>query len=298
MLGAILISTILLADPIFGLTTFGSIFGLSGSNADEANYTLPEPGVCGVNLADRILGGTKTAINAYPWAALLIAKPIFSSKVMYACGGSLISDRFVLTAAHCFREVPSWIRITKVRLGEWDIESEEDCDEEENCADKAVDIDVGSHVVHKDYDSDNIHYDMALIKLAKPCVPLAEEFRNRQDSGKTFTAVGWGTTEKGQDEPGVYGSRYKLEVDLPGVDLETCRANYPNVLDSEMCAGGEEGKDSCQGDSGGGLVAAEKDGYWYQFGVVSWGYGCGTNGVPGIYARVGSFIEWIQKNMK
>lgn len=53
---------------------------------------------------------------------------------------------------------------------------------------------------------------MALIKLAKPvtfteyispvCLPLAEEFRNRQDSGKTFTAVGWGTTEKGQDEPG------------------------------------------------------------------------------------------------
>lgn len=82
------------------------------------------------------------------------------------------------------------------------------------------------------------------------------------------------------------------------MDLETCRENYPQALDSELCAGGEEGKDSCQGDSGGCLAAAEADGYWYQYGVVSWGYGCGSKGVPGVYARVSSFTDWIKQNMK
>lgn len=276
------------------------------SNTDS--YTLPSPGVCGNNLADRILGGNKTALSAYPWTALLVVEPRTGGAESFGCGGSLISDRFVLTAAHCFRELPAWAHVVRVRLGEWDLEGNPDCNEENVCNDKPLDVALESHVVHEDYDSKNLHNDVALIKLAKTitfteyispvCLPLTEELRSQPEQGKIFTVIGWGTTERGQEAPGVYGSRYKLEVDVPGVALETCRGPYPKLLDSELCAGGEAGKDSCQGDSGGCLVAPESDGYWYQYGVVSWGYGCGTAGVPGVYARVSSFTDWIKANMK
>lgn len=64
-----------------------------------------------------------------------------------------------------------------------------------------------------------------------------------------------------------------------------------------MCAG-KTGKDTCQGDSGGPLSIAENDGYWYQYGVVSYGYGCGFRGYPGVYTRVTSFVPWIKDTMK
>lgn len=287
-----------------------AVLGLPAADEGEtvAAYLLPQPGVCGTNLADRILGGNKTALNAYPWTVLLVVEPRTGGAESFGCGGSLISDRFVLTAAHCFRELPDWAHVVRVRLGEWDLESELDCNDDNVWNAKPLDVGLESHVVHEDYDSANLHYDIALIKLAKVvtfteyispvCLPLTQELQNQPEAGKLFTVIGWGTTERGQDSPGVYGSRYKLEVNVPGVDKETCRGPYPNLLDSELCAGGEAGKDSCQGDSGGCLVAAENDGYWYQYGVVSWGYGCGTQGVPGVYARVSSFIDWIKGNMK
>ncbi|XP_055536294.1 CLIP domain-containing serine protease B4-like [Wyeomyia smithii] len=266
---------------------------------------LPSPGVCGINLADRIIGGQKTALNAYPWTVLLIARPLIGSSRSYSCGGSLISDRYVLTAAHCFRELPVGYYIAKVRLGEWDLESDIDC-VDDLCADKPIDVGIESKAVHADYDSVNIHNDIALIKLAKSvnytdfispvCLPLSGS-NNEPDSNKNFTVVGWGATERGQEKPGVFGNRYKLEVTVPGVNLDECKKNYPQLIDSELCAGGQELKDSCSGDSGGCLAAHENDGYWYQYGVVSYGRGCGRKDIPGVYARVTSFLSWIDKNM-
>ncbi|XP_053684003.1 CLIP domain-containing serine protease B4-like [Sabethes cyaneus] len=267
---------------------------------------LPRPGVCGVNLADRIIGGQKTALNAYPWTVLLIAQPTNGNSQSYSCGGSLISDQYVLTAAHCFRELPPGFNITKVRLGEWDLLSEEDC-VDGVCADKPIDIDVGSAAIHEDYDSVDIHNDIALIKLSRKvsytdfispvCLPLSIS-NNEPDSSKNFTVVGWGATERGQERPGVFGNRYKLEVVVPGVDLDECKKTYPRLIDSELCAGGELLKDSCSGDSGGCLAAHEDDGYWYQYGVVSYGRGCGRRDTPGVYARVTSFLSWIDNHME
>lgn len=275
--------------------------------ATSEPFTLPEPGVCGVNLAERIYGGSKTALNAYPWTVLLLTQPINGgSLVSYSCGGSLISERFVLTAAHCFKELPPEFHITKVRLGEWDLLSDEDCDDN-LCSDKPIDVAIESHVTHADYDTVNVHYDIALIKLAENvtftefispvCLPLTAELQKAPEKGRNFTVVGWGATQRGQQSPGVFGNQYKLEVQVPGVGRTACQKKYPDVLSSELCAGGEQNKDSCSGDSGGALVASESDGYWYQYGVVSWGRSCGRKGTPGIYARVSSFLDWIKEHM-
>ena len=75
-----------------------------GVRSRRDSTALPQPGVCGVSLADRIVGGTRTAINAYPWASLLMAQHKQGGQAIPFCGASLISDRFVLSAAHCFPE--------------------------------------------------------------------------------------------------------------------------------------------------------------------------------------------------
>ena len=63
---------------------------------------------------------------------------------------------------------------------------------------------------------------------------------------------------------------------------------------SSFCAGGEEGHDACQGDGGGPLVC-EDQGYYELTGLVSWGFGCGRQDVPGVYVKISSFIGWINQ---
>ncbi|XP_065089948.1 CLIP domain-containing serine protease B4-like isoform X2 [Ochlerotatus camptorhynchus] len=268
-------------------------------------YSLPMPGICGVSLSDRIRGGEKTAINGYPWAAVLGVK-YRNREPNFMCGGSLISDRFVLTAGHCLRRFLSGERELMVRLGEWDIASENDC-VDGHCSDKPIDYDVDTFLQHEDYTSNPTHNDIALVKLARQvkftefvspvCLPVTEVLKSKSEAGRMFTIVGWGTTEVGIEEPGYYASRFKLEVDMPGVDWDTCYKRNPRLWDSELCAGNDTEKQTCAGDSGGGLTITEKDGYWYQYGIISYGFGCGTVDFK-VFVRVVSFLPWIKDNIK
>lgn len=65
---------------------------------------------------------------------------------------------------------------------------------------------------------------------------------------------------------------------------------------SELCAGNDTEKQTCAGDSGGGLTIAERDGYWYQYGIISYGFGCGTVDFK-VFVRVVSFLPWIKENI-
>ena len=88
-----------------------------------------------------------------------------------------------------------------------------------------------------------------------------------------------------------------MKVDVPIVDDERCKIEYPfSIVESMICAG-QHGKDSCQGDSGGPMVCYNGDGSVYLGGVVSWGIGCGGYYHPGVYTEVSYFTEWIQANM-
>ncbi|EDS29227.1 transmembrane protease [Culex quinquefasciatus] len=266
---------------------------------------LPEPGTCGVDFADRIYGGTITKPKNYPWTALLVFSYGFY-KDLYWCGGSLISDRYVMTAAHCVSDLSDEYKLEKIRLGEWDLASDDDCDEQTICNDPVIDVEVEKVIMHENYTKGTFLNDIALIKLkdavtfsefALPlCLPTADAVKDKNTDELTYTAVGWGNTEH-QNKTIQYGSRYKLHVQLNGVTNDDCGKVYDNIVPSKLCAGAEAGKDTCQGDSGGSLVAAV-DGYSYAYGVVSYGKGCGRGGVPGVYTRVTSFLDWIDDHME
>ncbi|XP_028170665.1 transmembrane protease serine 9-like [Ostrinia furnacalis] len=239
------------------------------------------------NEASRIVGGVETAVNEFPWAVRL------SYFKKFYCGGMLINDRYVLTAAHCVKSF-NWFMI-KVTLGEHDR-----C----NATRRPVTRFVVEMVVHN-FTYSNFKDDIALLKLNEPvnvtdtvkpiCLP--------KDDGQTYAGVkaiatGWGSLTEEKNH-----SCKLMEVEVPVLSNDECKkVKYmPNMIaDTMLCAGylKEGGKDTCQGDSGGPLCAERKDNKYELLGVVSWGVGCGRPGYPGVYTRVNKYLDWIRENAR
>jgi len=202
-----------------------------------------------------------------------------------------------------------------VRVGEWDLDKDIDCLGAE-CAPPPQDIDVENVIFHESYGKPKaFQNDIAVIKLSKNvtenryvspiCLPYDDDEENYQVTGRLGAAApfidvaGWGATT-------ITGRKPATKLQTLGVsvtDSEKCKEVYAErggvLTDSQICAGGEEGKDSCVGDSGSGLMRsivdrARSNDRWDLIGVVSFGPRlCGTKGVPGVYARVNSYLDWI-----
>ncbi|XP_052867409.1 CLIP domain-containing serine protease B4-like [Anopheles cruzii] len=267
--------------------------------------SLPEPPYCGLQLSDRVVGGQPTQLDEFPWTALIeYQKP--GGQYGFHCGGSLINQRYIVTAAHCINAVPRTWKPYRVRLGEWDLGSSTDC-EADFCAPSPIDLDIEQIIVHPAYDSRdaaNLN-DIALIRFKRNvqysdvirpiCLPLSTSIRNRNYVGLSSYAAGWGKTETAS------ASDKKLKVELHITGLNDCAQVYSRggiyLQSSQMCAGGVRGKDTCSGDSGGPLMR-QISGNWYLYGVVSFGpQKCGTAGVPGVYTNVLEYTDWIRNNI-
>ncbi|XP_054266001.1 trypsin-1-like [Macrosteles quadrilineatus] len=272
----------LLFDDLFWFANGGS----SSSDDDDKPGLASCHCQCGVsNQEQRIVGGIPTGINRYPWVARLLYNGQFH------CGGSLLNQDYVLTAAHCVRN----LKRTKIRviLGDYDMTSTSDAPAKMRM--------VSSIVRHRNFDVNSYNHDIALLRLRKPvnytknirpvCLPSTE----MDLSGKTGTVVGWGRTSEGGALAPV-----QQQVSVPILSLSECRSlKYrPSRITSNMVCAGKGMGDSCQGDSGGPLLVDTGGDKYTIAGIVSWGVGCGREGYPGVYTRVSRYYEWITNSMR
>ncbi|XP_066594930.1 uncharacterized protein [Prorops nasuta] len=264
----------------------------------------PKYNQCGVRNTQGINGRIKTPVyvdgdsefGEYPWQVAILKKD--PNESVYVCGGTLISSRHIITAAHCVKTHAG--RDLRARLGEWDVNHDVEFY-------PYIERDIVSVHVHPEFYAGTLYNDIAILKLdhdvdfeknphiSPACLP---------DKHDDFTGTRCWTTGWGKDAFGDFGKYQNIlkEVDVPVVSNQVCEHQMKrtrlgssfNLHPGFICAGGEEGKDACKGDGGGPMVC-ERNGRWQLSGVVSWGIGCGQPGVPGVYARVSYYLDWIRQ---
>ena len=235
----------------------------------------------------RIINGVQAKKDDYPFITGLIASSTREGgEISPFCGASFIGGHYILTASHCVDgSIASDIDVV---VGEHDLKDRT----------TGVRYKVAQIYMHEDYDSVATNNDIAILELetaitnVSPIKPLTAELESLINTGDLLTVMGWGNLSvDDQSFPTVL-----QKVDVALYDRAECNKAYGGGITEQMlCAGFElGGKDSCQGDSGGPLVI-NKNGEWYQAGVVSFGEGCAVAGFPGVYARVSKFLDWIKQ---
>uniref|UniRef100_A0A8C6UBV0 Peptidase S1 domain-containing protein n=1 Tax=Neogobius melanostomus TaxID=47308 RepID=A0A8C6UBV0_9GOBI len=220
--------------------------------------------VCGQPpLNPRIVGGQAAPEGAWPWQVSI------HRGGGHICGGSLINNLWVLSAAHCFRRGSA--SDNTVYIGR---------QTQENTNANEVRRTIVEVINHESYDDSTNDNDIALLKMAST-VTFTNYIRPvcLAASGSTFHAVSLPWPQN------------LMEVEVPVVGNRKCKCDYAGVFlitDNMICAGLEAGgKDSCQ-------VLNSR---WIQSGVVSFGRGCALPNNPGVYTRVSRYQSWINSKI-
>ncbi|XP_066974847.1 proclotting enzyme-like [Macrobrachium rosenbergii] len=239
---------------------------------------------CGIKGSSRIVGGSEAEVLEWPWQVGIY----LSNGGSTFCGGSLISDQWVVTASHCVAGRRA--NQLYVTLGDHDTTVTEATE---------LQFNIDEIIMHEKYDSHTVDNDIALLHLQTLggsfadrgifpiCLPanyISEDF-----IGETATVTGWGTLQYQGEESNVL-----MEVDVPVVECQNYSIIANDVTNNMICAY-EQGRDACQGDSGGPLQI-QLEGKYYLIGIVSFGHGCGDLNSPGVYTKVTNYIDWIESN--
>jgi len=266
---------------------------------DQNRFRIPTGLVCKKHQSaspfetqDRIIGGMTAIRNSWPW---IVNINFFG----YSCGGTIIDDKTILTAAHCCKDradLPQFITMTIGDHHMWNIDNRE----KKVTAERVI--------LHPEYRQSGLVNDICILKFNgngqvnlkshngdAACLPNRGE---EPSHGTICWAAGWGLVNSpwGKSMP-----QELQEVDLQIYSNEECEKtqNSGYLRRAEhLCAGWPQGgKDGCQGDSGGPLICADEESQPVVVGVTSWGFGCAEPNSPGVWTKVSSYIDWIEENM-
>lgn len=241
------------------------------------------------NIPPTIVGGKDALLGDFPHMVALGYGT--KNNIDWKCGGSLISDRFVLTAAHCLTNGETDVKYARLGVTTLNNSFTED------------DFEIARIIKHPDYKPPIVYNDIALLELNRSAIfnsyllPVCL-FHKPTSESLDLLATGWGLTHFAGDRSVVL-----QQVTLQSFNNTLCSSIYKSVSkrrlpngiseDKQICAGSHEEKDTCQGDSGGPLQMREY-GRYKVVGVTSFGKTCGTPGVPAVYTRISYYIPWIE----
>jgi len=254
------------------------------SNKKDHGQPRQECGIEGPLLKGRIVGGEEATEHAWPWqVALFIDNAWF-------CGGSIISENYVLTAAHC-ADGASYF---DVMAGAHNVRASSEPNR--------VEITSYNGWTHPGWNSNDLSNDLALIELpsalpmndyiSASCLPEAGDVPS---VGSLVSITGWG---KPSDNAGGISPVLREVRDIPVISNSDCNDVYGIVGPGVICIDTTGGRGSCNGDSGGPLIqkaggksAGQK---WTQVGIVSFGASAGCEvGMPAGFTRTESYLDWI-----
>ncbi|XP_055970165.1 plasma kallikrein isoform X2 [Sorex fumeus] len=276
------------------LSPNGSPTRITSGSQIRSGYSLRlcksgDSSICTTKTSARIVGGTDSSWGEWPWQVSLQVKLSGRSHV---CGGSIIARQWILTAAHCFDELPL-SDIWQIYSGILNLSA---------ITNETHFSHIKKIIIHQNYKVSESGHDIALMKLETPlnfteyqkpiCLP------SKEDVNTIYTncwVTGWGyTKERGEIQS------ILQKTTIPLVANEECQKRYRDykITKQMICAGYKEGgKDACKGDSGGPLVC-KHNGIWQLVGITSWGEGCARKNQPGVYTKVAEYLDWILEKIQ
>ncbi|XP_055422444.1 serine protease 38 isoform X1 [Bubalus kerabau] len=252
----------------------------------DVGRTSPSPACGQRHVQGKILGGVDALEGKWPWQASV------HFVGFHICGGSIIDEYWILSAAHCFDRNRN-TEAFDMYVGLVDL----------NVAGNHTQwFEVNRVIIHPTYELYHpVGGDIALVQLKTRIVfsdsvlPICIAPPDLTLWNLSCWATGWGSISQRGDT-----SNKLQEVQLPLVPFHLCRLLYgqTDILPDMLCAGNfKDMKTACEGDSGGPLVC-EFNRTWVQIGVVSWGQGCAYPMYPTVFARVSFFSKWIHHHIE